>query len=115
MVTRSDDFSITLRENMRGGDGTVKLTELLKPTELNGHGRMFSLITLDKGCSIGYHVHEGETETFYVIEGKALYNDNGTEVEASAGDVLHVRSGEGHAVANRGDEPLVLLAAIIYA
>ena len=76
---------------------------------------MFTLITLDKGCSIGYHVHEGETETFYVIEGKALYNDNGTEVEASAGDVLHVRSGEGHAVANRGDEPLVLLAAIIYA
>ena len=115
MVTRSNDFKITLRERMRGGDGTVRITELLAPAELNGHGRMFSLLTLEKGCSIGYHVHEGETETFYIIEGEALYNDNGVEIEATAGDVLHVRNGEGHAVANRGDKPLVLLAAIVYA
>jgi len=115
MITRLKDCPVQFRENMRGGDGTVKLTELLAPAELNGHGRMFSLITLEKGCSIGYHVHEGETETFYVIEGDALYNDNGVEVEASTGDVLHVKSGDGHAVANRGEKTLVLLASIVYA
>ncbi len=115
MVTRSKDMPVSFRENMRGGDGTVKLTELLAPAELNGRGRMFSLLTLEKGCSIGYHIHENETETFYIIEGDALYNDNGIEIEATAGDVLHVRSGEGHAVANRGEGTLILLAAIVYA
>ena len=115
MIAHFKDCRESTRENMRGGDGTVKLTELLAPEELNGHGRMFSMITLEKGCSIGYHVHEGETETFYVVSGEALYNDNGVEIEATAGDVLHVKNGEGHAVANRGETPLLLVAMIIYA
>ena len=115
MIKRRADMTTRVVENVRGGNGHVAFLDLLKPDETLGKMRVCSLSTLEKGCSIGYHIHENETETFYIIEGDALYNDNGIEIEATAGDVLHVRSGESHAVANRGEGTLILLAAIVYA
>ncbi len=34
-------------------------------------------MTLEPGCSLGYHEHHGESETYYIIQGQGEYNDNG--------------------------------------
>ncbi|MBR6740952.1 MAG: cupin domain-containing protein [Clostridia bacterium] len=115
MIKNKLQLKKTLKENMRGGNGIVELTELVDPAELNGHGRLFSTITLRPGCSIGWHVHEGESEIFAVVSGTGVYNDNGKEVAISEGFVTVVRSGEGHAVSCLGPRDLVLTALIINA
>ena len=60
------------------------------------------------------HVHEGESETYVILKGHGVYNDNGTEVEVSIGDVTYCAPGEGHGLVNNSDEELVLVALIIY-
>ena len=47
---------------------------------------MIATITLEPGCSIGEHVHEKEEEVFYIIQGTATYDDNGTETVLHPGD-----------------------------
>ena len=116
MVRRKGDCEIEYREKMRDGEGTVKLTSFISgPAELNEKGRLFSLITLEPGCSIGFHIHEKDSELFYINRGVAEYNDNGTNVTLSAGDVTICPKGSGHGIANRSDSVVEVIAVIVYA
>ena len=115
MIKKAAEFQPEYRENMRGGNGTVELTNFATPADLNNNGRLFGTITLKPGCSIGYHVHEADSELFYLIQGQVLYNDNGVEHTLSAGDVMICPVGAGHAVANIGQEDAIMCAAIYFA
>jgi len=111
MITRKDEQKVSVREYMRGGKEYVKLTAL--SNELPAHGRLFSILRLIPGASIGYHVHEGETELFYFMEGCGRVQDDDQFFDVTAGDSMATFSGHGHSVENTGDHDLVLLAAII--
>ena len=116
MIRKPAEFNIEYKEHMRDGDGTVQLTHFIKgPEELNGKGRLFSKITLNPGCSIGYHVHEADAELFYILKGTAEYNDAGVIYSVTAGDVTICPTGTGHGIANRTDEVVELVAVIVYA
>ena len=115
MIRRKEDRSIEYREHMRDGDGTVQITNFISsPEELNDKGRLYSLMTFTTGTSIGYHVHETDSELFYILKGKAEYNDNGTMVELFPGDIALCPAGTGHGIANKGEETLELVALILY-
>jgi len=56
MIRTEHECSVEYREHMRDGEGTVQITNFITgPEELNGKGRLFARITLNPGCSIGYH------------------------------------------------------------
>lgn len=111
MVNRKNQQLASQREHMRGGEGTAQLTALL--AVLPENARLFSTIRLAPGASIGYHVHERETELFYFIQGNGTVDDNGEKLRVSAGDAMATFNGQGHGVVNDGQEDLVLVAAII--
>ena len=115
MIRKAADCKKEYRENMRGGNGTVEITNFATPSELNDKGRLFANITLKPGCSIGYHIHEKDSELFYLTKGEALYNDNGVEYPVSAGDVMICSAGTGHAIANNSQNDVELCAVIVYA
>ena len=115
MIRKADEFRIEYKEHMRDGDGTVQLTHFITgPEELEDKGRLFAKITLNPGCSIGYHVHEKDAELFYILTGTAEYNDNGDMRTVSAGDVTICPAGTGHGIANRTDGVVELVAVIVY-
>jgi quercetin dioxygenase-like cupin family protein len=114
MIRKANECSIKVNEHMKGGDGHVTMTSFISgPEELQNKGRLFSLITLEPGCGIGYHVHEKESELFYLVKGSATYNDGGIESEVSAGDVTIVAPGQGHGISNHGSEVCELVAVIV--
>ena len=116
MIRKADECRVEFREHMRDGDGTVKITNLIAgDAELNDKGRLFAKITLEPGCSIGYHVHEKDAELFYILKGTAEYNDGGELRIVTAGDVTICPTGTGHGIANRTDEIVELAAVIVYA
>ena len=115
MIRKAADCKKVCNEKMRGGNGIVEITNFATPEELNNKGRLFANITLKPGCGIGFHMHENESELFYVMKGQALYNDNGTEYIVNAGDVMICPAGTGHAVSNNGEETAEICAVILYA
>ena len=115
MIRRKEDRHVEYREHMRGGDGTVQLNHIIhEPGELNDKGRLFSHMHLEKGCGIGWHVHEKDAELFYILNGTAEYSDNGEIVTLNAGDVSICPAGTGHAIRNAGEEPLDFIALVLY-
>lgn len=114
MIKLNSEMKTESRENMRGGDGVVTITNILEKGEYKGAARLLGTITLEPGCSIGAHVHENEEEVFYIIEGTATYNDNGETKILKAGDSCICLDGETHSIANREESgKLVLFAAIL--
>ena len=114
MVRKQSEQKVTINENMRGGDGAIRLEAMLSADELYEKGRLFSRIIVGPGCSVGYHQHENEMEAYVVVKGSGIYNDDGTEIKISAGDVTLTRAGESHGVVNGSDEDLVLIALILH-
>ena len=100
-------------ENMAGGQGHALIKRLLDEKQLNGKCRLYAEVTLEPGCSLGYHEHHNESETYYILSGKGIYSDNGTLRMVSAGDVTFTPDGQGHGLTNSGDEDLVFMALII--
>jgi len=114
MIKRSADLSVKLEPNLKGGHDTVKIVNILENREINGVGRLFAVSIIPPGGSIGQHTHEGDFETYYILKGRALVNDNGTEAELGPGDMTQCRDGNFHSIKNIGDADLEYIAVILY-
>ncbi len=114
MVRKSDEQAVEFK-CIRNGIGETRMQKLLNGAdEMYGKGRMFNLMTVEPGNSIGTHTHTGDNEIFCFLSGTGEYNDNGTTVTVCPGDVAVCSDGETHGLVNNGKEPLVFIALILY-
>ena len=114
MFKSRNDASLEVRSQVRGGIGDANFNHIWKKgSELNSNMRLYAKIVLKPGDSIGYHVHEGEDELYYILSGRAETDDNGVIRELVPGDSTLTRSGEGHSIKALGLENLELLATIV--
>lgn len=100
-------------ENLVGGKGHAIVKHLLGKEQFDGKARLFAEITLEPGCSVGYHEHHNESETYYILSGEGEYNDNGTIRTVKKGDVTFTGSGFGHGMENVSNENLVFIGLIL--
>ena len=115
MVRKRDDKIYDKKPSPFNGTGEILVRSLLNgEDEMYKTGRVFGHTTVYPGSAIGYHIHNGESETYYILSGTAKYNDNGVIKTVTAGDVTFTGSGEGHGIEAIGNEPVELIALILY-
>ena len=114
MIKRSAYLSVKPEPNLKGGQGTVKIVNILEKEEMNGLGRLFAVSIIPPGGSIGQHTHEGDFETYYILKGLARVNDNGNVAELGPGDMTQCNDGQFHSIENIGDVDLEYLAVILF-
>lgn len=109
-------MEVTYIENPCGGVGRMKLENLLGPAEMKDKCGLFARVTLHPGDVLGYHVHHGEGESYFILSGEGEYNDNGVTRTVRAGDVTWTPDGSGHGLSNAaGAQDIVFIALIIKA
>ena len=97
------------------GKGELKL-ELVLDKELGDKCGLYAKVTIPAGSVLGYHEHHGEGESYFVLSGEAVYDDNGVKRVIKPGDTTWTPSGTGHGVDNsNGKEDLVFMALIVKA
>ena len=102
-------------KQMFDGAGTARMRLILESQEeMYGKGRVFNHLYLNPGCEVGWHIHHGDGETYYILRGHGEYNDNGTVVTVGPEDVTFVDAEEGHSLKAIGDEPLEAIALILF-
>lgn len=114
MYTKKENLEVVVKTNLMGGKGDIVCRNFLKTEDAVGAGRMFSIVTIQPGDSIGYHRHEGEYEVYYVLEGTAKIVDDGEEYLLHAEDMMQCKNGSSHSVENVGDGPLKMVALILF-
>ena len=114
MIRRSSEKKVDVKK-MFDGDGEVILNHILNTREeMYDKGRVFSHVVIRPGCAIGNHVHRGDGETYYILKGQGEYNDNGVTVTVGPGDVTFVDAEQEHGIRCIGDEPLELIALVLF-
>lgn len=114
-VRRKDERRAEVKQGAQGGPGQARFLHLINSdAELLNKGRLYNEIVLEKDCGVGWHIHQGDAELYFVLEGEAEYNDNGTITTIGPGDLTFTGPGEGHAVTNKSDAPFHFIALIVY-
>ncbi len=114
MLTKKANLETVEKKNVYDGKNHIFSSTLIEIPDWKGAGRAFHKVVVPPQGEIGYHVHEGDSESYYVLSGSGVYNDNGTKTKLSAGDLSFTPDGCGHGIYNDTDEDLVLLACILY-
>ena len=79
-MIRHSEEKIVESKKLFNGAGEAEMHKILNGAdEMYGKGRVFNHLVLHPGCEIGWHVHKGDGETYYILKGRGLYNDNGTD------------------------------------
>jgi len=112
MYKKIEELKTQTKLNSFGKEKMFK-TNLADFEGVNPKIRMHSLIQLKPGEEVEYHMHLGESEAFFFLSGKGVYNDNGNKVDIVSGMTTLTPSGQGHSVKNTGDEMLVFVALIV--
>ena len=115
MIRTADKLLFEEKTDHMDGNGHLVIRHMLiSPDEMLQKGRVFAHSTLEPGASIGYHMHEGESEIYYIYSGRGEINDNGEIKPIKAGDTIITQNGQGHSIKNTSDEALHFIALILY-
>ena len=115
MIRKREEMSIITKASPFGGTGDITVRDILEnPEEMYQKGRVFCHTTVHAGSGIGYHVHQGESETYYILSGHGTFNDNGVEREIGPGDVLFTGDKTGHGIEATAGENIEMIALILY-
>ena len=90
-------------ERRAGGKGNTIMEHIVDEKVYGGKIAAYARVILKPGTS----------ETIYILQGTALYNDNGTESTLTAGAVVFCPEGESHSIENIGQDDLLAMALIV--
>jgi mannose-6-phosphate isomerase-like protein (cupin superfamily) len=113
MIRKRDEMEAEVRERMRGGTGSVEILHIFRSRELKGRTRLLARLRLAPGSSIGFHLHDGEEEIFYILSGRGEVSEGGPVSEVGPGDAVLTGGGQGHAIDNPGPDLLEFIAVIL--
>ncbi len=93
--------------------GEIVIEKILD-AELSDKCGLYAKVTIPAGSVLGYHEHHGNGESYFIISGEGIYDDNGVKRTVKAGDSTWTADGSGHGLDNSaGKEDIVFMALII--
>ena len=115
MIIYKQDRERQDRCDVRGGHGMTHQWDMFTGENVVApeNYELLTEIKHEPGTRVGLHQHTENSEVYYILEGTAWYNDNGTEVILHEGDTAICNRGEWHAIGNPTDKTMRFLAVII--
>ncbi|MDR1018243.1 MAG: cupin domain-containing protein [Lachnospiraceae bacterium] len=112
-MTHNGERKIDKAENASGGLGYITKEYLLSNEELGKNSRMYAIVTVPDGSSIGVHEHIGEEESYYIISGTGTYIDDGKEMDVNPGDIFLCKDGHSHSIIANKNQDIVFIGLIL--
>ena len=94
--------------NHRGGQVSYLL---LAPGRFGSRNLAITWVEGGPGSRQGVHAHPNSEQVYVIVRGRGVMTVGAEEKEVSAGTLILVPPGTGHAILNTGDEPLVFISA----
>jgi mannose-6-phosphate isomerase-like protein (cupin superfamily) len=91
------------------GEGYAIARRLFTRADFKSNLFFFTESTLQPGSSYGDHLHRGDEEVYYIVEGHGLMQVDGEEREVGPGDAILTPSGSHHSLSNTGGGVLKVL------
>lgn len=113
LIRLAKDRDAFEKVKMFGGKGTVNVSPLFSNEEYKGKARLIGILTIQPGCSVGNHKHNGDEEIIYILKGEATYYDEGKKYTLYPGDSALTLDGMGHKIENNSEDILEYIAIVL--
>lgn len=113
MIAKASKRVIDTEVSPCNGCGILKLERLFDSTTMPKNLKCYSRACLEPGACVGFHMHFGEAESYYILSGHGEYDDDGQVYPVEAGDLTYTSDGHGHGIKNTGSDVLEFIALII--
>ena len=98
---------------IRNGVGEILMVNKFGPDETDNRCKMVAELNLEPGQCTGLHAHTDDVELFYILEGEAVFIEDGEEDVLHPGDCTATSRGSKHQIINRSDKLAKVLAMVI--
>jgi len=109
MLRSRADMQNACFDNCHDGQGRIAAHIVLDASDSNLGIRFMHDDVLEPGAGIGEHLHKGNEEVYFVVEGHGTMILDGQEHPFGPGDVSVVKSGHTHGLVNSAKGPMRLL------
>ena len=98
-----------LQKNCHDGTGEIFLREVFGEDVFESNLVHLHETIVQPHSTIGYHLHEGNEEIYYIMEGEGIMTVDGEEKTVAPGDAIITHSGSKHGLVNNTDKGLKIL------
>ncbi|MEK7516942.1 MAG: cupin domain-containing protein [Patescibacteria group bacterium] len=98
-----------VQKKCHGGEGQILFREVFNRRDFESNLQHLHETIIYPNSTIGYHLHEGNEEIYYIIEGEGIMTVNGEERKVSRGDAIITHSGSKHGLRNNSDKSIKIL------
>lgn len=110
-------MKISIRKNARmeiqkkchDGKGEILFREIFKKVDFESNLEHLHETIVYPHSTIGYHLHKGNEEIYYIIDGQGIMTVDGGEVKVTTGDAIITYSGSKHGLANNTNKNLRII------
>lgn len=92
--------------------GIIRIRTITEQVEHADYGKKFFHVTLSPGSVLPNNRQKEDTKICYILSGRLVFNDNGTEKIAQSGDICIVNRDQIHRLENRTKEPAEVIVLI---
>lgn len=109
VISSSKLAKTEVQKKCHGGRGQIIFREVFGRENFESNLQHFHETIILPHSTIGYHLHKGNEEIYYIVEGKGTMKVNGKKMVVSTGDAVITHSGGRHGLANTTDKELKIL------
>lgn len=106
-VSKSDKRVII--KKCHDGAGEILFREVFKKKDFESNLQHLHETIVYPHSTIGYHLHSGNEEIYYILEGEGIMTVDDEEKKVSKGDAIITHSGSKHGLVNNTDNDLKIL------
>ena len=100
-------------ENPRNGRGFLSGSYITDKEIFNGV-TMIAEMELEPNSEIGYHMHKGDGELYYISDGEGIFVEKDNSTNVSNGDYCIIFDGEGHGLKNTSKHRKLKFLAVVF-
>ena len=98
-----------VQKKCHDGEGEILFREVFKKGDFKSNLVHLHETIVRSYATIGYHLHEGNEEIYYIVEGQGIMTVDGEEKKVASGDAIITYSGSKHGLVNNTDKDLKIL------
>lgn len=98
-----------VQRNCHDGIGSILFREVFNNADFKSNLEHLHETIVEPHSTIGYHLHSGNEEIYYFLEGEGVMTVNNQVIKVNPGDAVIAHGGDSHGLVNNSDVRIKIL------
>lgn len=108
-ISKNQEAKREVQQNCHDGVGSILFREVFSKMDFQSSLEHLHETIVEPYSTIGYHLHSGNEEIYYILEGEGTMTVNNAVIRIVPGDAVITHSGDWHGLTNDSSAKVKIL------